>query len=130
MMMCACGLAPSPAARTAAAHAAAVVASLARVLIGGRALLARAVRWIAGTNFVLISAVYIFVSFRVFHITAALRDVAVPKEGGTALVKRAALIGAGFVVLYTAGMMLKSLQPTYFPIVRAGPTGPPSFTTG
>ena len=38
------------------------------------------------TNFVVISAVYIFLSFRVFHITAALRGWVIPKEGGAALV--------------------------------------------
>merc|ERR1719327_687231 len=62
--------------------------------------------WLPGyywTNFVLISAVYVFLSFRVFHITAGLRDAVIPKEGGAALIQRAALIAAGFAVFYGLG---------------------------
>ena len=65
--------------------------------------------WLPGmywTNFVLISAVYVFLSFRVFHITAALRDWVIPKEGGAALAYRAVLIAAGMPVLYGAGYLL------------------------
>merc|ERR1719313_2027484 len=36
-------------------------------------------------NFALVSVIYVALSFRVFHITAYLRDVVIPKEGGQAL---------------------------------------------
>lgn len=62
--------------------------------------------WIPGwfwTNFVLVSCVYIFLSFRVFYITAMLRDVVIPKEGGVALVWRGATIGAVAVAFLGVG---------------------------
>merc|ERR1719238_2710421 len=68
--------------------------------------------WLPGfywTNFVLISAVYVFVSFRVFHITAALRDVAIPKEGGEALLKRAAAAGVALPAIYGMGFALQTM---------------------
>ena len=65
--------------------------------------------WFPGmywTNFVVVSAVYIFLSFRVFHITAALRDWVIPKEGGAALGYRALTLAAGTAVTYGAGYVL------------------------
>merc|ERR1719409_141947 len=65
--------------------------------------------WLPGwywTNFVLISAVYIFLSFRVFHITAALRDWVIPKEGGIALAYRAVSLAGGMAACYGAGYLL------------------------
>ena len=65
--------------------------------------------WLPGmywTNFVLVSAVYIFLSFRVFHITAALRDWVIPKEGGAALGYRAIVIAGGMAAFYGAGYLL------------------------
>jgi len=59
--------------------------------------------WFPGyywTNFVIVTAVYIFLSYRVFIITAALRDVVIPKEGGVALAKRAALVAAILIGVY------------------------------
>jgi len=59
--------------------------------------------WLPGyfwTNFVLVTAMYIFLSYRVFIITAALRDVVIPKEGGVALGKRAVLVGAILLCVY------------------------------
>ena len=68
--------------------------------------------WLPGfywANFVLISAVYVFLSFRIFHITAALRDVVIPKEGGAALAKRAVAIAVGVPIFWAAGSVLKQL---------------------
>lgn len=59
------------------------------------------------TNFVLISAAYVYLSFRVFHITAALRDVAVPKEGGAALLKRGVAVAAAAPCFYGVGYGLR-----------------------
>jgi hypothetical protein len=59
--------------------------------------------WLPGyywTNFVLVTTVYVFLSYRVFIITAALRDVVIPKEGGLALAKRAMIVGAVLVGFY------------------------------
>ena len=66
--------------------------------------------WLPGffwANFVLVSFVYVFLSFRIFHITAALRDVVIPKEGGAALAKRAVVIAIGMPIFYAAGGLLK-----------------------
>merc|ERR1719240_97075 len=57
-------------------------------------------------NFIVISVVYVFLSFRVFHITAALRDYAIPKEGGTALAYRAISMAGGMALTYGAGYVL------------------------
>jgi hypothetical protein len=69
--------------------------------------------WLPGwywTNFVLASAIYIFLSYRVFLITAALRDVVIPKEGGTALLTRAVAVGVATpLVLLIGGMGAASL---------------------
>jgi len=65
--------------------------------------------WLPGmywTNFVLISAAYIYLSFRVFHITAALRDWVIPKEGGIALAYRAVSLAGGMAACYGAGYLL------------------------
>ena len=59
-------------------------------------------------NFILVSAVYVFISFRVFHITAKLRDVVIPKEGGAALAQRAGLIAVVAGVFYGCGVALGS----------------------
>jgi len=75
--------------------------------------------WLPGwywTNFVLISAVYVALSFRVFHITAALRDVVIPKEGGVALAIRLALLSAVAPAFYCLGYLLQmSCAPTPTP---------------
>jgi len=67
-------------------------------------------------NFVVVTAAYIFLSYRVFIITAALRDVVIPKEGGAALGKRAvfvAVILAGFYgVAYLAAPHLLGAPPS------------------
>ena len=60
------------------------------------------------TNFVLVSAVYVALSFRVFHITAALRDTVIPKEGGQALAYRAVTITLGVAAFYAAGCVFQS----------------------
>jgi len=60
------------------------------------------------TNFILVSTVYVFISFRVFRITAQLRDVVIPKEGGPALARRAALIALVAAVFYGCGVALGS----------------------
>jgi len=68
--------------------------------------------WLPGwywTNFLLVSAVYVFLSFRVFHITASLRDTVIPKEGGVALAKRAIYIAVAALAFYGAGSVLQSL---------------------
>merc|ERR1719181_2403001 len=55
--------------------------------------------WLPGfywTNFVLVTIVYVALSFRVFHITAALRDIVIPKEGGLELAKRGMLLAVVF----------------------------------
>ena len=65
--------------------------------------------WIPGfywTNFLLTSATYIYISYRVFKITVALRDVAVPKGSAAAICCRFAAyaaVGGGF---YAAGAAL------------------------
>lgn len=59
--------------------------------------------WLPGyywTNFVLVTAVYIFLSYRVFIITAALRDVVIPKEGGAALLRRAVIVAVVLISFY------------------------------
>ena len=64
--------------------------------------------WLPGwywTNFALASAIYIFLSYRVFLITAALRDVVIPKEGGTALLTRAVAIGVAVPLVLLIGQM-------------------------
>ena len=58
-------------------------------------------------NFAVVSVVYVFLSFRIFHITAALRDVAIPKAGGRELVVRAALIAIVAIFIYAAGGLLQ-----------------------
>jgi len=66
--------------------------------------------WFPGSywlNFVVVSAVYVFLSFRVFHITAALRDYVIPKEGGAALAKRSVAITAVAPCFYAVGYGLK-----------------------
>jgi hypothetical protein len=61
-------------------------------------------------NFILVSVVYVFISFRVFHITAGLRDTVVPKEGGAALLWRSLAIAVAFGLLYLmAGVVRPSL---------------------
>jgi hypothetical protein len=57
-------------------------------------------------NFLVVTAAYIHVSYRVFHITAALRDVVIPAEGGAALGKRACVIAAAFAAIYAAAVAL------------------------
>lgn len=64
--------------------------------------------WIPGSywlNFLLVTAVYIAISYRVFVITAALRDFVVPKEGGVALVWRSMTIVALLGALYFAATL-------------------------
>ena len=71
--------------------------------------------WLPGwywTNFIVVSAVYVFLSFRIFHITAALRDYAVPKEGGAALAKRAVLVACAMPLFWGLGY---ALQLSYTP---------------
>ena len=71
--------------------------------------------WLPGyywTNFVLITAIYVFLSYRVFIITAALRDYAIPREGGAALAKRGGVVAAGLAALYgLASVVAPSLVP-------------------
>lgn len=43
---------------------------------------------------------YIFLSYRVFIITAALRDVVIPKEGGAALLRRAVIVAVVLISFY------------------------------
>jgi len=64
--------------------------------------------WFPGyywVNFVIVTAVYIFLSYRVFIITAALRDVVIPKEGGMALAKRAVMVAAILLCVYGAAAL-------------------------
>jgi len=78
--------------------------------------------WLPGyfwTNFVLVTAMYIFLSYRVFIITAALRDVVIPKEGGVALGKRAVLVGAILLCVYGVAALA---APS---ILGPGPQDPP-----
>ena len=66
--------------------------------------------WLPGyywTNFIVVSAVYIAISFRVFHITAALRDVVIPKEGGVALAHRGVALTLGAGLFYGIGLALQ-----------------------
>jgi len=58
------------------------------------------------TNFVLISAVYIFVSYRVFHITNTLKDACIPRETG-AIIKSMMVGGVIIAAFYAAGIVLK-----------------------
>jgi len=58
------------------------------------------------TNFVLISAVYIFMSYRVFNITNDLKNACIPHDT-IGIFKAMAGAGAGLAVLYGAGAMLK-----------------------
>lgn len=71
--------------------------------------------WLPGfywTNFVLVSAVYILLSFRVFKITAALRDVVIPKEGGAALAYRGVTFSLSLAAFYGVGVAAqRSLGP-------------------
>jgi len=67
-------------------------------------------------NFVVVTAAYIFLSYRVFIITAALRDVVIPKEGGAALGKRAVfvavILAAFYGVAYLAAPHLLGAPPS------------------
>jgi len=59
--------------------------------------------WLPGfywTNFVLTSAVYIFISYRVFKITVVLRDALISKD--TKAVTTSLLTGTGIVALFYA----------------------------
>jgi len=58
------------------------------------------------TNFVLITAVYIFISYRVFQITNTLKDLVIPKETPE-IFKRGATISVGIGLFYAAGFFLK-----------------------
>jgi len=58
------------------------------------------------TNFVLISAVYIFISYRVFHITNTLKDACIPRETG-AIIKSMIFGGVVIAAFYAAGIVLK-----------------------
>ena len=68
--------------------------------------------WIPGfywTNFLLTSATYIYISYRVFKITVALRDVAVPAGTTPAICLRLTaylVVGLGF---YAAGAALLAM---------------------
>ena len=68
--------------------------------------------WIPGfywTNFLLTSATYIYISYRVFNITVALRDVAVPAGTTPAICLRLTaylVVGLGF---YAAGAALLAM---------------------
>jgi len=59
------------------------------------------------TNFVLISAVYVFISLRVFQITNLLKDAVIPKDSAIEILKRLALICATIGAFYAAGFLLK-----------------------
>mmetsp|Transcript_19737 Transcript_19737/g.41955 ORF Transcript_19737/g.41955 Transcript_19737/m.41955 type:complete len:556 (-) Transcript_19737:301-1968(-) len=59
------------------------------------------------TNFVLISAVYVFVSYRVFHITNALKESVIPKDDWDIL-KRIVMIVITISLFYGSGVLLKS----------------------
>jgi len=65
--------------------------------------------WIPGwywTNFLLTSTVYIFISYRVFKITATLRDVCIPKDN-RAIATRGAAGVAALAALYGLGSALR-----------------------
>jgi len=58
------------------------------------------------TNFVLISAVYVFVSYRVFMITNLLKDAVIPKEP-LDIFKRMLVISLAIGLFFGAGVLLK-----------------------
>jgi len=66
--------------------------------------------WLPGwywTNFALTSAVFLFISYRVFQITVVLRDVCIPRESGPII--RRAILAAGMIAgFYAIGTVLKS----------------------
>jgi hypothetical protein len=67
--------------------------------------------WLPGyywLNFALVSAVYIVISYRVFIITAALRDAVIPKQGGAALARRGVVVGGGILFFYGLGYSLNT----------------------
>mmetsp|Transcript_45171 Transcript_45171/g.118553 ORF Transcript_45171/g.118553 Transcript_45171/m.118553 type:complete len:572 (+) Transcript_45171:148-1863(+) len=72
-------------------------------------------------NFVVVTAAYIFVSYRVFLLTAALRDVVIPKEGGSALITRAVLVGGILGALY----LVAALAAPSIGLTIAAPVPPP-----
>ncbi len=59
-------------------------------------------------NFALTSAVYFFVSYRVFKITVVLRDACIPNETAD-IVRRAGSIALGSAAFYAIGLALQSL---------------------
>merc|ERR1719478_1896103 len=66
--------------------------------------------WLPGwywTNFLLTTVVYIFISYRIFKITATLRDACIPKEGGAALARRGLFVSALLPAFYGMGTLLR-----------------------
>ena len=65
--------------------------------------------WLPGwyyTNFLLTSAVFLFVSYRIFKITVVLRDVAVPKDNRGILVN-SVIMAVATAAFYAVGVALK-----------------------
>ena len=60
-------------------------------------------------NFIVVTVAYVALSFRIFHITAGLRDSFIPKEGGTALAYRGVLVAVVVPVFWSAGAALKAI---------------------
>ena len=70
--------------------------------------------WLPGwywANFVVVSAVYVAVSYRVFLLTAQLRDFVIPKEGGAALAQRSLLICLLLGALYLLASLVAPAPP-------------------
>ena len=65
--------------------------------------------WLPGwyyTNFLLTSAVFLFVSYRIFKITVVLRDACIPREFSK-MVRNAVGASLALLALYGCGMGLK-----------------------
>ena len=66
--------------------------------------------WLPGwfyTNFLLTSAVFVFVSYRIFKITVTLRDACIPRDGSRMLQHGLGTV-VGLLALYGCGLGLKS----------------------
>ena len=60
-------------------------------------------------NFGICTAVYVFVSFRLFMLTGDLKNVAIPGKDPALLVRNGGIMLLGGLVLYAAGWILMSM---------------------
>ncbi len=60
-------------------------------------------------NFAICTAVYVFLSFRLFNLTNDLKNVAIPGKDPALLVRNGGIMLLGGCVLYAAGWLLMNM---------------------